>query len=132
MSAITDVLNQFKRLHLSGDGETGLPGRNHPETAGFISFFPNWEMLNFQEFINCFPIMSKCNFLREKHTVVVASAARNWTRVAGIEAVHVTITPTTLLNCIGPVAKSKKSTFWSLLIEAIHDKVYCHKVLAEQ
>ncbi len=42
-------------------GETGAPGGNDPETAGFISFFPNWKMQIFLEFSHCFPIMSKCN-----------------------------------------------------------------------
>ncbi len=29
-------------------GETEAPGGNQPETAGFISLFPNREMLNFK------------------------------------------------------------------------------------
>ncbi len=60
-------------------GETGVPEGNHPETAGYMSFFSNKENaknLLFKEFNNCFPIMGKCNgdklFLPEKHTAGVA------------------------------------------------------------
>ncbi len=59
-------------------GETEAPGGNHPETAGFISFFSNKENAKFQEFSNRFPIMGKCNgdkvfFVRITHSCCCSS-----------------------------------------------------------
>ncbi len=58
-------------------GETGAPGGNHQETAGFISFFLNREMLNFKNSATVSPKIGMCNgdkvfFGAKKHTVDIA------------------------------------------------------------